>query len=244
MQIWAHRGASRDAPENTLPAVELALQQGADGVEIDVQLSRDGRVVVLHDETVDRTTDGTGAVADLDFEALRALDASGGDERFAGTRIPTLAEVLEATAAVRLNIELKNDEVPYPGLEEKVLAEVATHDAADRVVLSSFNGESVRRLATLGAASQRGLLYSGPLLRPIHEARRRGARAVHAPVRWVTPGLVRRAHRHHCDVRVWTVNAPDDMRRMGRWGVDAIITDVPEHARSILHERSNSDGAE
>ena len=115
--VWAHRGASGYAPENTLPAFEMALEQGADGIELDVHLSRDDAVVVIHDETLERTTDGTGWVADRSLDDLKAMDASFGREGFAGTRIPTLDEVLAlvADAGVAVNIELKNDRMPTRG---------------------------------------------------------------------------------------------------------------------------------
>lgn len=234
MQIWAHRGASGEAPENTLEAVELALRQGADGVEIDVQLSSDGEIVVLHDESVDRTTDGSGPVRGLAWSALRVLDASGGDGRYAGARLPRLAEVIDLTRDVVLNIELKNDEVPYPGLEDKVVAAVADAGAADRVVYSSFNTDSLARLAGLGVRAPIGMLYSRLLLRPGRDARRVGATAVHPPLRTVGRWLVRRVHRRRMPLHVWTVNDPGEVRRMARLGVDAIITDVPATARGAL----------
>lgn len=114
--IWAHRGASAHAPENTLPAFELAVEQGADGVELDVHLTADGHLVVTHDETIDRCSDGTGAIASLTLEQLRAFDFSAGWEGFAGTRIPTLREVYELLhpTDLTINVELKNTFAPYP----------------------------------------------------------------------------------------------------------------------------------
>lgn len=237
MQIWGHRGASGEAPENTLPAIELALRQGADGVEVDVQVSRDGRIVVLHDETVDRTTDGKGAVKGLPWSTLQRLDASGGDNRFAGSRIPLLADVLDLTRNAILNIELKNDRVAYPGLEEQILADVAAAGAADRVVLSSFNRRSLTHLRHLGVSSSVGLLYHRPRLRPGREAQRLGATAVHPPLHSTTARLVRRIHRRGLPVHVWTVNDDDDVRRMARFGVDAVITDHPARVRDALGKR-------
>lgn len=234
MQIWGHRGASRDAPENTLPAIELAVSQGADGVEIDVQLSRDGHIVVIHDESVDRTTDGTGQVRDMALDGLRSLDASHGDERHAGAQIPVLSEVLDLTRTVMLNIELKNDQVTYPGLEELVLGTVARHGAAERVLYSSFSQRSVRRLRQLEVSAPVGMLYSRPRPRPVADALAWGATAIHPPARAVRPGLVNRAHRRGLPVNVWTVNDAADVRRMARLGVDAIISDAPGAAREAL----------
>ena len=172
MEIWAHRGASRVAPENTMPAFERAIAAGADGIEFDVQLSRDGEVVVIHDETLSRTTDGTGRVVDHTLAELRALDASAGRDSWTDVRIPTLAEVLAllAPTTLRADIELKNSEEPYPGLEELVLAEVAAAGMVDRTLYSSFSGESVRRLAGLAPAAEVALIYSSPLARPLRMA--------------------------------------------------------------------------
>ena len=234
MQVWGHRGASEHAPENTIPAIELALAQGADGVEIDVQLTRDDEVVVIHDETLERTTDGRGWVADHSFDDLLALDASAGHEGFSGVRIPTLADVLAATGDALVNIELKNSEIPYKGLEERVLEIVAEHGAADRVVLSSFNHYSLRHLRELGTAMPLGVLYSDVLFRPWSYAAKLGVQAVHPPLRSTRRRLVEECHARGLAVNVWTVNAPDDIRRLADIGVDAIMTDDPLLARSIL----------
>jgi len=235
-QVWAHRGASAYAPENTLPAFELAIEQGADGIELDVQLTRDDEVVAIHDETLERTTTGNGWVAAHSLEALRLLDASAGDERFAGTRIPTLAEVLALAkgTGMRVNIELKNSRIRYKGLEERVLEVVAAHDVADQVVLSSFNHYSVRHLRSLAAEATLGALYSDPLFKPWRYAAKLGVDALHPPLRSTGRKLVERSHEHGLAVHVWTVNDADDLRRMIRIGVDAVITNHPDMARSYV----------
>lgn len=228
--IWAHRGARADAPENTLPAFELAVEQGADGVEFDVQLTADGTVVVLHDETVDRTTNGRGPVAGMRLDDLRTLDASGGRAGFAGARVPTLAETLDllVPTGLRLNIELKNSEEAYPGLEEQVLAAVADRGIAERVVLSSFNHYSLRKLQKLDAPVELAMLYTDPLYKPWRYAARLGVAALHPPVRYlISPGYVRRAHAVGLAVRPWVVNSTRGLARMFAWGVDGVFTDVP-----------------
>jgi glycerophosphoryl diester phosphodiesterase len=232
-QIWAHRGARAEAPENTLPAFELALAQGADGVEFDVQLTADGNVVVIHDETVGRTTDGTGPVVGFTLAELQGLDAAAGFPGYAGVQIPTLADTLAllAPTGLTLNIELKNSEEDYPGLEEKVLAAVAAHRIADRVVLSSFNHYSLKKLQGLGAASQLGMLYTDPLYKPWRYAAKLGVGAIHPPARFVLgAGWVRRAHAAGLAVRPWVVNSERRLARMFSWGVDAVFTDVPAAA--------------
>jgi glycerophosphoryl diester phosphodiesterase len=222
-----------------MAAFEPAIAAGADGIEFDVQFSRDGRIVVIHDETLARTTDGTGWVKDHTLAELKALDASNGRDGYAGARIPTLAEVLDllAPTGLRANIELKNSEVPYPGLEEAVLAEVAAAGMAERTVYSSFSGESVRRLAGLAPMAEVGLIYSRPLARPLRLAESLGASAVH-PDRHLVGGRgwVTRAHARHLAVRPWVLNTPERIRRAIARGVDGLFTDVPDLAVQVRNE--------
>lgn len=232
-QIWAHRGARQHAPENTLPAFELALAQGADGIEFDVQLTADGVPVLIHDETVDRTTDGTGQVAELDFATLRRLDASAGRAEFGPVRIPTLDEALDLLlpSSAMLNIELKNTVAPYPGLEEIVLAAVAERGILERVVLSTFNHDSLKRLRQLDSHIELGMLHQGPLYRPWSHAMKLGVAGIHPPARYVFgPGYVRRAHDAGLAVRPWVVNGGRRLSRLFAWGVDGVFTDVPADA--------------
>ena len=235
--IWGHRGASGQAPENTMPAFELAFEQGADGIEFDVQLTRDHEVVVIHDKTLERTTDGAGRVADHSLAELRRLDASMGREGFAGARIPLLAEALELVAGTDrvVNIELKSAPASA-GLEEAVLDVVADADVDDdQVVLSSFNHYALRRIQGLGSPLGLGALYSDRLFKPWKYASRLGVEFLHPPLKAVGGRrLVERSHEAGLRVHVWTVNAPAQLERMGRLGVDAVITDVPDVARAVL----------
>ena len=235
-QIWAHRGASHYAPENTLPAFELAVSQGADGVEFDVQLSADGAVVVIHDEQLERTTSGTGRVVDYTLAQLRGLDASAGWPGFDGLQIPTLIDVLEVLAPsdLRLNIELKNSEEPYPGLEEKLVAAVRAFDVQDRVCLSSFNHYSLRRLRSMHSGCELAALYTDPLFRPWRYASELGVAAIHPPAMCVFgKEFVNKAHRAGVAVRPWVVNGERALRRMFAYGVDAIFTDLPDRALAV-----------
>lgn len=241
--VWAHRGARLVAPENTLPAFAAALAAGADGVEFDVQLSRDGHPVVIHDETVDRTTDGSGMVRDLTLAQLQELDAAAGMAGIDGARIPQLGEVLQLLAGTGLgvNVELKNSVVDYPGLEQTVLAAVADAGMTGPVVYSSFSRASVAQLATLTrsgpAEATVGLLWERPLLRPLRLARDLGARAVHPPARLVPgAGWVNRAHGLGLAVRPWVVNGEAAVRRARRLGVDAFFTDDPTEALALRNQ--------
>ena len=235
-QIWAHRGARAEAPENTLPAFELAIAQKADGVEFDVQFTADGELVVIHDETVERTTDGHGRVVAYSLAQLQRLDASAGKPGFAGVPIPTLAQVLELLRPtdLELNIELKNSVEDYPGLEEAVIEAVDEFGLVDRVVLSTFNHYSLKKLADLKAPSPLGMLYSDPLYRPWRYASKLGVAALHPPARYVTSSrFVRKAHAAGLEVRPWVVNGERRLERMFRWGVDAVFTDYPARALAL-----------
>ena len=237
--IWAHRGARREALENTLPAFERAIRQGADGVELDVQLTADDIMVVIHDETVDRTTNGSGAVAGHTLAELQLLDASAGMPGFGGTRIPTLADALDLLLAAGLviNIELKNACEEYPGLERKVLEAVASAGAADQVVLSTFNHYSLKTLQELGAVSELGMLFSDPLYSPWRYASTLKVKAIHPPIGCVLgPAYVRCAQEEGLAVRPWVANDDGELRRLFKWGVDALFTDLPGHARRIRDE--------
>lgn len=236
--VWGHRGASAYAPENTLPAFDLARRMGAAGVELDVQLTADGRLVCIHDETLERTTTGTGPVGARTLDELRTLEASNGMAGFDGVRIPTLDEVFELLAGTGLvvNVELKNSRVPYEGLEQAVLALVAEAGMTDRVVLSTFNHISLRTLHDLGAQPPTAMLFGEPLFRPwryAHKLHVTGINPPHEYLRYV-PSTVRKAHAAGLTVNPWTVNRPDDMRRMIDLGVDAIITNHPDTCLELL----------
>ncbi len=233
--ILAHRGASGYAPENTLPAFELALEQGADGFELDVQLTRDDAVVVIHDETLERTTNGRGWVADHSLAQVQALDASMGREGFAGARVPTLDEVLALVRGTDkvVNVELKTDRLRYKGIEERVLEIIAAAGVADQIVLSSFNHYSLRSLKALGTPIPLGVLYSERLYAPWRYALTVGAQAVHPPVRFVRPKLVAQAHASGLQVNTWTANSVEDIAHMLELGVDAVITNYPDTALAL-----------
>ena len=230
MEIWAHRGASARQPENTVAAFAAAMEAGADGVELDVQLTSDGVPVVIHDETVDRTHDGTGGVSTFtlaQLQKLRSLLKPKGDPMV--TRIPTLAEVLDLLAAGSqlINIELKNSVQPYKGLEKKVLALVDERKLAARVVLSSFNHYSLQRLRERGWTGELAAVHDGMLREPWRYFRELDVQAVHPPRHvLMIPGFVTRAHRAGFKVRVWTVNKAAQRQRCARLGVDGIFTDV------------------
>ncbi len=232
----AHRGASGHAPENTMAAFRLAEQLGADGFELDVLLTRDGVPVVIHDETLDRTTDGKGFVHEHTYEEIRGLSAGAWyGTSFAGERIPTLEEVIrEFGSRLYLNIELKNSVIPMPMLEEKVIAIIRRYGVEKNCLVSSFDHGSVVKFHVLAPDIQTGLLYDCILFDSPGYALRAGASALHPDFRCVRPEMVRAAHRNGLQVNVWTVNEPEDLRQMLDAGVDAIITNYPDRLRAIL----------
>lgn len=239
MKIWAHRGASAAAPENTIEAFELAAQMGADGIELDIQLSADGEVVVLHDETVDRTSSGSGRVCDLTLAQLKALDFSCGMAAYAGARIPTLREVYAAFAksGMFFNVEIKCEQGDYRTLCRKALALEKEAGMAGRILYSSFNWDAMREVRALCPGAETALLYERALWSPQKYALELGAGAVHpSGYTLLVPGVVRRCHKKGVRVHAWTIDSPFALRQMKRMGVDAVITNRPAFAREILQK--------
>ena len=236
--VWAHRGASARAPENTLAAFRLAHEMGADGVELDVQLTADGHVVVIHDETLDRTTTGTGPVLARTLREIQALDASNDREGYQDETVPTLGEVLQllGPTGMTVNIELKNSIEPYPGLEQAVLRIVDDLGMADRVIYSSFNHISATQLARSSQPSRVGLLFSDVLAEPWAYAQRLDMAALHPHWKYVqlVPETIERCHALGLAINVWTVDSPDVVRRLADLGADAVITNRPDAARTVL----------
>lgn len=236
--IFAHRGACRVAPENTLPAFEAAIDLGADGIELDVQYSSDGKLVVIHNPTLETTTNGTGRVTAHTFEELRRLDAGVRfAPQFAGTPIPTLDEVLDlARGRLLVNIELKAFDTATFGIGADVVARVLAHDMADQVIISSFNPLALRRAKQAGPQIECALLTAPDLpgwmrSRPALWLSR--ADSIHPEHPMVDEAYMAWARRRGMAVRPWTVNEEADMRRLIALGVDALITDVPDVARRI-----------
>ena len=237
--IIAHRGDSANAPENTLAAFRLAFENGADGIELDVMLSADQQLVVIHDDTLDRTSNGHGKVGDLPLASLRELDAgSWFGPKFMGEPIPLLDEVLaELGGKFLINVELKNYKTPKDQLPELVVALVKKHALIDSVLLSSFNARNLPRAKSLAPEIRTGLLtLPGLLGLPMRGflGRRFGADDLHPYYRDVSQKMVQSRHQSGQKVNVWTVDAPDDLRRMQSYGVDMIICNDPAHVRQIL----------
>lgn len=231
--IFGHRGVSSLCPENTMAAFGKAIEVGADGIELDVHLSRDGRLVVCHDETVDRTTDGKGAIAALDYDEIRRLDAgSWFAPEYREQRIPLLDDVLHLVRdrAMIVNIELKTNIVAYEGVEAKVAELVGRFDLDSRVIISSFNHYSVLRLKACAPHLDAGLLYDCHLVDPHEYAKRLQVEAIHPAMHTVTPRIISAAKDAGIRVNAWfseeRPNRGDTVVNL-RSGIDTIITNYP-----------------
>ncbi len=231
--VFGHRGAKAYAPMNTLPAFELAARQGAHGVELDVHRSRDGHPVVIHDFTVDATTDGTGPVAALRLADLRTLNAGAWfGPQFAGVRVPTLDEVFEAVGRrLLINVEIKAEGEETDGVEEVVAACIRRHGMAERVVVSSFNVLTLRRFRRLMAEVPVGYLYARAEPAPLEAS---AFEAYHPHASLVFPELITAATGAGKVINAWTVNDPMQIATLARLGVHGIITDVPDVALAAL----------
>lgn len=237
--IFAHRGANTDAPENTIAAFRLARQQGADGIELDVKLTGDGQVVVLHDQTLDRTSDGHGPLRSLRLAEVKKLDAgSWFDWAFAGERIPTLAEVFDEFGdTILYDIELTNYAAPFDGLPQKVARLVQQFKLAHRVFVTSFVPVALVKFHSILPAIPCGLIAlkgaPGWLSRSAL-GRWLAPQAVVPYYTDVTESFIRKQALHKRVVIPWTVNESQKFHLMFGWGVGAVITDVPQIARQSL----------
>lgn len=235
--IYGHRGASGDAPENTLEAFDLAARAGADGVELDVHICRTGELVVAHDETVDRVSDGTGYIRDLSLSELKKLRFNRMHPEYENARLPLLTEVfrLLRPTGLRINIELKNSIIDYPDLERRVLEEAEKEFSLDRILFSSFNHHSMLRMKQLAPSVACGLLYEAVLVRPWEYARSLGMDAIHPHYAEVLLPGDECAFAHEAGIRVntWTVNTPEAIEAVLREGADILITNYPAQALKI-----------
>lgn len=240
--VIAHRGASQDAPENTLAAFRLAEKQGADGFELDVTTCGSGELVVIHDADVDRTTSGSGRVQDLPLQEIKTFDAgSWFSAEFSGETVPTLDEVLEtASRETWINIELKNYNTPFDNLAEQTAKTVARHGREGRVFFSSFNPLNARKIHRHLPGSPFGLLLVPGMTAP-WLLQLAGTiwpyDALHPHFSDATPALIDRAHRSGKPVLAYTINDAEDIQRLAAIHLDGLITDRPALARRTLESQ-------
>lgn len=237
-KIWAHRGASFYAPENTLEAFDIAVKQKADGIELDVQLSKDGKLVVIHDETIDRVSTGTGYVKDYNLNELKRFNFGKLFPHFGFSAIPTLEEVygLLKQTDLTINVELKTGIIFYEGIEEKLIDLADKMDMEDRIIYSSFNHYSLLNLRKLKKDAKIGLLVSDIYVDVLDYAIKLGADALH-PIGYMLqlPGFIEESKAKNMKLHVWTVDEEEEIKLLNNHGIDAIITNKPVIARKIIN---------
>ena len=228
---FAHRGFSGKYPENTMLAFRKAVEEGVDGIELDVQLTKDGEVVIIHDETIDRTTDGKGLVVSYTYDELRKFDAS---FKFRGqcgfNPIPTLREYFELVKDKNLvtNIELKTGLNEYFGIEEKVWKLIEEYRLEDRVLISSFNHYSVLRMKSIAPNLKYGLLTETWIINAGKYTEDVGVECYHPHFFSMTAENVKELKEHNIEINVYTVNEEKDIRDMIEKGIDIVIGNYPD----------------
>ena len=244
--IWtiAHRGASGHAPENTMAAFRRAVELGARFVETDLQITRDARIVAIHDFTLDRTTSGKGQVHLLTLEQIRALDAGAwfgdhGAGAFSGERVPTLKEILDFAKEHDVIFYLEIKSGPAWGIEHAVVAALRDQNASARVVILSFDPATLDSVHRLDSTMMTGFLCEHASSDLVERTVRAGARQLVARGDLITPDVVEKAHHAGLQVVAWTINEADQMRRLIATGVDGIITDYPDRLLGVLSDQSD-----
>lgn len=235
MIVMAHRGYSSKAPENTMPAFEMAIEVGSGGIELDVHLTKDGEVVVIHDPTLERTTNGSGAVASFTMEELKEFDAgSWFAPEFKGTKLPTLREVLDLVKDqnILLNVETKAA-LGFEQLNEKLAPLLDEYSMWEKTIISSFNHYALVHMKKVRPHARTGILYNCALVNPWTYAKSIGASALHPNHMTIIPELVQEAQRQGMMVNVWTVDREADVARVKLANVDSIITNVPGRVKSL-----------
>ncbi|OEF99200.1 hypothetical protein BHF71_09635 [Vulcanibacillus modesticaldus] len=237
--VIAHRGASAISPENTMIAFKRAIDIGVNAIETDVQMTKDGQLILIHDEKLDRTTNGMGFVKDLTLEEIRNLDAgSWFSSEYQGEKIPTLDEFFQLVKPTTLfiNLEIKMGFVMYPGLEEKIVQKIKEYDMEKRVTISSFNHYSIALVKRIAPELNTAVLYTEGLYQPWEYAKFIGATALHPYKEVVYSDIVRGAHQSGMKVFPYTVDDKKEMLSMIEMGVDGLITNVPDRLLLLLRE--------
>lgn len=234
---YAHRGFKGKYPENTMLAFKKAVEEGADGIEFDIQLSKDGEIVIIHDETLDRTTNSTGLVKDYTVKELTKLNASYNEQKDHGFNpIPTLREYLEYIQDKEIisNIELKNSIIDYDNLEEKVLDLIFEFKLEDRVLISSFNHESIMKVKEINKNIRCGVLTGSWLINPGKYTKSLGVEAYHPSAYGLDKKIITELHNNGVEVNVWIDHMDFSLEKLIDLKVDGIITDHVDKLNSLL----------
>lgn len=237
--IYAHKGASSSAPENTMAAFRLAKAFGADGIELDVQLTRDSKLVVIHDEDIRRTSTGSGLVNRFTYDDLKEYSfGSSFSDDYADEKIPLLEDIIKfiKDEDMYLNIELKNNIIRYPNIEELTIDLIVKYDIADKTIISSFNHWSIASIKNINSKIKTGLLYSAGLYNPGGYAKLCNADAVHPYYYGMQPEIIENCHKYNVMVNAWTVDNNSDITNICKAGVDGIITNYPSRAVKCIKD--------
>jgi len=237
-KIWAHRGASAYAPENTLEAFSLAIDMKAEGIELDAHLSKDGVLMVGHDESINRCSNGKGYVRDYTCAELKTFDFSYRFPQYKGAKMPTLAEVYELMkpAGLFINVEIKCLPFLYEGVEEKLDKLARDMGMEDRIIYSSFDHYTLVKMRQINPKVPLGILYDEAIYQPWKYAADMGVNALHPHFASLNRDITAPSQAAGIMVHPWTVDDPDIMREMYRQQVEAIITNKPDLARKVLEE--------
>ncbi|MBR3621897.1 MAG: glycerophosphodiester phosphodiesterase [Selenomonadaceae bacterium] len=240
-KIWAHRGASgwdtRYAPENTMPAFEKAVQMGADGIETDVQLTKDGVLVLAHDETIDRVSDDSGWIKDYTLKELKSFSFGKTHPEYGKVEIPELKDLLRLVkdTDLELNLELKSGVLYYENLEQKTADLVHSFGMDERVIYSSFSHYSVKKIMDYcvekGYRSRFGVLSGCLISNAANYVKNLGADAYHPPASQMQESVISECHALGLKVNLWTVDAKTEIKRWAKAGIDAIFTNCPDNGR-------------
>ena len=234
---YAHRGASGYFPENTMLSFRKAIELGATGIETDVQMTSDGVLVLIHDEKVNRTTNGMGLVKDFTYDELNKLDAgSWYNKKYDSEKIPTAKQliILAKSNNILLNLEIKNGEVTYPGIEEKLIEMLYQYKYEDKVILSSFNHYSMVHCKDISKEIKTGLLYMAGLYQPEIYCKHTGADALHPYFNSLNKEIIDNAKKEGLLVNPFTVNDEACMKSLITAGVDGLITNYPDKLKNVL----------
>ena len=236
-KIFAHRGFSGKYPENTMLAFEKAVEIGVDGIELDVHLTKDNELVIIHDEDVKRTTDGEGLVKDMTLEELRKLDASA---TFVGqygvNPIPTLREYFELVkdTPIITNIELKTGVYEYHTIEQRVIDMVREFGLSEKIIFSSFNHFTVKRCEEIAPEIKRGFLTGDWLYDFGKYTAERNVQCCHPWHVSLSEETVKEMHEAGSEINTWTVNEYEDIKKLSAWGVDSLIGNFPDRMIEVL----------
>ncbi|QQO09907.1 glycerophosphodiester phosphodiesterase [Breznakiella homolactica] len=238
--VQGHRGALGRAPENTMPSFELGRNLGADLLELDVHLTKEGKLAVMHDPDVSRTTNGTGALENMSSGEISALDAGiGFSQEFAGTRVPFLGEVLAwAKGKIDLAVEIKGNPFPAEGVEAAVVDEITRYGMEDNVVVICFYHPVVKKVKEIAPHILTGILYTGRAIDPAAMARAAGADSIRCDWHYLAKEDVDKAHAAGLWVSCWTADSEDVFSRLAEIGVDSAGCNYPDRFRKWLDERN------